>query len=141
MAHVRPRSLVVWAGVVSLLALLVSLSIATAGTSRIARSTAMAAPKVPNAAAIKAKYGGQAITFVGDSVGGGHQRDLALAKRFSADTGIKVSVVPHPAASDASYSQLARAFSTHSSSIDVACGASINVAVVSNSVRTRAPLL
>ena len=29
-------------------------------------------------------------------------------------------MVPHPAASDASYSQLARAFSTHSSSIDVA---------------------
>src|SRR2546421_145039 len=70
MDHVRPRSLVVWAGVISLLALLVSLSIATAGTNHSARSTAMAAPKVPNAAAIKAKYGGQSITFVGDSVGG-----------------------------------------------------------------------
>jgi trehalose/maltose transport system substrate-binding protein len=80
----------------------------------------MAAPKVPNAKAIKAKYGGQSITFVGDSVGGGHQRDTALAKRFTQDTGIKVKVVPHPSASDASYSQLARAFATHSSSIDVA---------------------
>ena len=80
----------------------------------------MAAPKVPNAAAIKAKYGGQTITFVGDSVGGGHQRDTALATEFTKDTGIKVKVVPHPAASDAAYSQLARAFSTHSSSIDVA---------------------
>jgi trehalose/maltose transport system substrate-binding protein len=80
----------------------------------------MKAPPVPNAAAIKAKYGGQSITFVGDSVGGSHQRDLALASRFSKDTGIKVNVVPHPAASDAAYSQLARAFSTHSSSIDVA---------------------
>ena len=47
-------------------------------------------------------------------------RDLALAKRFTKDTGIKVSVTPHPAASDAAYSQLARAFSSKSSSIDVA---------------------
>jgi trehalose/maltose transport system substrate-binding protein len=80
----------------------------------------MKPPKVPGAAALKRKYGGQSITFVGDSVGGGHQRDTALATRFTKDTGIKVKVVPHPAASDASYSQLARAFSTHSSSIDVA---------------------
>jgi len=110
-------------GVVSLVALLVSLGIATAGTSKVEKAgapAAMKAPPVPNAAAIKAKYGGQSITFVGDSVGGGHQRDTALASRFSKDTGIKVKVVPHPAASDASYSQLARAFSTHSSSIDVA---------------------
>ena len=112
------------AGVVALLALLVSLSIATAGTKKVAQTRAAAVaypvPKVPNAAAIKAKYGGQSITFIGDSVGGGHQRDTALATQFTKDTGIKVKVVPHPAASDAAYSQLARAFSTHSSSIDVA---------------------
>jgi trehalose/maltose transport system substrate-binding protein len=75
---------------------------------------------VPNAAAIKAKYHGQKITFVGDSVGNGHVRDLALATKFTHDTGIKVSVTPHPAASDQSYSQLVRAFNQHSSSIDVA---------------------
>ncbi|HUH21418.1 MAG TPA: extracellular solute-binding protein, partial [Gaiellaceae bacterium] len=75
---------------------------------------------MPNAKAIRKKYGGQKITFVGDSVGDGHKRDLALAKRFSKDTGIKVSVVPHPAASDQSYAQLVRAFSQKSSSIDVA---------------------
>ena len=111
------------AGVVALLALLVSLSIATAGTKKTAQTHAAVAypvPKVPNAAAIKAKYGGQSITFIGDSVGGGHQRDTALATQFTKDTGIKVKVVPHPAASDAAYSQLARAFATHSSSIDVA---------------------
>ncbi len=108
------------AGVASLLALVAALAVATAGTAKATKSTAMAAPKVPHAAAIKAKYGGQTITFVGDSVGGGHQRDTALAKEFTKDTGIKVKVVPHPAASDAAYSQLARAFSTHSSSIDVA---------------------
>ena len=117
----KPR-LLIMAGFVALLALLVSLSIATAGTKKSAqtRAVAMAAPKVPNASAIKAKYGGQSITFVGDSVGGGHLRDMRLATEFTKDTGIKVKVVPHPAASDASYSQLARAFSTHSSSIDVA---------------------
>src|SRR5581483_134331 len=87
-SHVKPRVLLM-VGVVSLVALLVSLGI-------------------PTAAAIKAKYGGQSITVVGDAVGGGHQRDTALASRFSKDTGIKVKVVPHPAASDASYSQLAR---------------------------------
>jgi len=104
--------------------MLASLSVATASTTRTAGSDSAAAtmkpPKVPNAAALKSKYGGQSITFVGDSVGGGHQRDTALATKFAKDTGIKVKVVPHPAASDASYSQLARAFSTHSSSIDVA---------------------
>jgi trehalose/maltose transport system substrate-binding protein len=103
-------------GILVVLALLIS----SGATAKTTHGVALAAPPVPNAAAIKAKYGGQSITFVGDSVGGGHQRDLALATEFSKDTGIKVNVVPHPAASDASYSQLARAFSTHSSSIDVA---------------------
>jgi len=112
------------AGVVSLLALLASLSIATAGTSRPAKSTVAAAivpPAVPNAPAIRKKYAGQTITFIGDNaVGSSHTRDVKLAARFSAATGIKVKVVPHPVASDAAYAQLARAFSSHSSSIDVA---------------------
>src|SRR6185503_842229 len=42
-----------------------------------------------------------------------------LVARFQKDTGIKVNLVPHPSASDASYSQLARAFGSKSSSIDV----------------------
>ena len=45
---------------------------------------------------------------------------MALATRFSKATGIKVKVVPHPTASDASYSQLARVFTSHGSSFDVA---------------------
>jgi len=113
------------AGVVGAIALVVSLSVAAASSSKPAHAQKAAAPtvkvpKVPNAAAIRRKYGGQKITFVGDSVGNGHVRDARLAKRFTHDTGIKVSVVPHPAASDQSYSQLARAFSSKSSSIDVA---------------------
>jgi trehalose/maltose transport system substrate-binding protein len=104
-------------------ALVAFLSVAAASSSKPAhaqRAAAIQAPKVPNAAAIRKKYHGQKITFVGDSVGNGHVRDTKLAKRFSRDTGIKVTVVPHPPASDASYSQLARAFSSKSSSIDVA---------------------
>jgi trehalose/maltose transport system substrate-binding protein len=120
---VKHRRLLVLAGVIGAIALVASLSVAAASSNKPARvhkAAAIAAPKVPNAAAIKKKYGGQKITFVGDSVGDGHKRDLALAKRFTKDTGIKVNVVPHPAASDQSYSQLVRAFSQKSSSIDVA---------------------
>src|SRR5262245_18246993 len=114
----RRRLLVFVAGLVGLLALGV-LSIASAGT-RGADRAAISAPPVPNAASIKKSYGGQTITFIGDSVGGGHTRDLALANQYSKDTGITVKVVPHPTASDASYAQIARALSTKSSSCDVA---------------------
>jgi trehalose/maltose transport system substrate-binding protein len=107
------------AGAMVLVAALVVAAAGTAG-NQAQSAAAYPAPKVPNAAAIKKQYGGQSITFIGDSVGGGHTRDLALAKRFSQDTGIKVKVVPHPTASDASYSQLARVFSSKSSSFDVA---------------------
>ena len=119
----KHRRLLGLAGGVGVLALVAFLSVATAGSSKPAhaqRAAAMKAPKVPKAAAIRRKYGGQKITFVGDSVGNGHVRDTALANRFTRDTGIKVTVVPHPSASDQSYAQLARAFSSKSSSIDVA---------------------
>ena len=119
----KHRRLFVLAGVVGAVALVAFLSVAAAGSKKATHAQAAAAipaPKVPNAAAIRKKYGGQKITFVGDSVGLGHVRDTKLAKRFTKDTGIKVSVVPHPAASDQSYAQLARAFSSKSSSIDVA---------------------
>jgi trehalose/maltose transport system substrate-binding protein len=115
--------LLLLAGVVGAIALIASLSVAAASSNKPTRAhkaAAITAPKVPNAKAIRKKYGGQKITFVGDSVGDGHVRDSKLAKRFTKDTGIKVKVVPHPAASDQSYSQLVRAFSQKSSSIDVA---------------------
>jgi trehalose/maltose transport system substrate-binding protein len=120
---VKHRRLLVLAGVVGAVALVVSLSVAAASSSKPAhaqRAAVVKAPKVPNAAAIRKKYGGQKITFVGDSVGAGNVRDSRLAKRFTKDTGIQVSVTPHPKASDQSYAQLARAFSSKSSSIDVA---------------------
>jgi trehalose/maltose transport system substrate-binding protein len=120
---VKHRRLLFVAGGVGVLALAVFLSVAAAGSKsarHVQAAAAIGAPKVPNAAAIRRKYHGQKITFVGDSVGNGNIRDTKLAKRFTHDTGIKVSVVPHPAASDQSYAQLARAFSSKSSSIDVA---------------------
>jgi trehalose/maltose transport system substrate-binding protein len=105
------------------LALAGSLGVAAAGTGSTGSSKEAAAikpPPVKNAAAIKAKYKGQKITFVGDNaVGASHKRDLALVARFTRDTGIKIKLVPHPKESDASYSQLARNFSAKSSSIDV----------------------
>jgi len=120
---VKHRRLLFIAGLVGLFALVVSFSVAAAGSKKATHAQAAAAlraPRVPNAGAIKKKYGGQEITFVGDSVGNGHVRDTALATEFTKDTGIKVTVVPHPSASDQSYAQLARAFSAKSSSIDVA---------------------
>jgi trehalose/maltose transport system substrate-binding protein len=120
-ADMRAR-IVLLATAAALVAVALSMNVASAGRLGPAATSAAAypAPKVPNAAAIKAKYGGQSITFIGDSVGGSHARDVALAKQFTKDTGIKVKVVPHPTASDASYSQLARVFSSKSSSFDVA---------------------
>jgi trehalose/maltose transport system substrate-binding protein len=120
---VKRRLILLGTAALVAVAAVASISVATASTNRAAAKSSAAAypaPKVPNAAAIKAKYGGQSITFIGDSVGGGNTRDLALAARFTKDTGINVKVVPHPTASDAAYSQLARVFTSHGSSFDVA---------------------
>ena len=103
---------------VALVALLGITAAGTAGTSATEQS--IKPPKVANAAAIKAKYGGTSITFLGDGpVGTSHTRDVRLVAQFSKDTGIKVKLVPHPVASDASYAQLARTFSAKSSAFDV----------------------
>ncbi|MGZ4351918.1 MAG: ABC transporter substrate-binding protein [Gaiellaceae bacterium] len=119
----KHRVILLSGGLVATLVTIVALTLAgagSAGTAAGAKSAAIAPPAVANAAAIKAKYAGQTITFVGDNaVGSSHKRDLLLTARFSKDTGIKVKLVPHPAASDAAYSQLARNFSSHSSAIDV----------------------
>src|SRR6266480_4071839 len=127
MDNVKHRALLVVAGLVGVATLIASLSVAAAGTSRPAthatpsKSAAILPPKVPNAAAIRAKYHGQSIQFVGDAaVGSSHKRDLKLVARFQKDTGIKVDLVPHPAGSDAAYSQLARAYGSKSSKPDVA---------------------
>ena len=119
----KHRTVPVLAGLTGVLALLVALSIAaagSAGTAERSTSTALKPPKVANAAAIKAKYGGQSITWISDgAVGKSLTRDQKLVAQFTKDTGINVKATPHPVASDAAYSQLARNFSAKSSSIDV----------------------
>jgi trehalose/maltose transport system substrate-binding protein len=112
------------AALAALVALVATLSVAVAGTKKEETAAqiraSVAPPKVPNAAALRKKYHGQKITFVGDAaVGASHKRDLKLVARFQKDTGIKVKLVPHPSASDAAYQQLARNFGSKSSSIDV----------------------
>ena len=123
----RHRPLLVAAALAAIVALVASLSVAVAGTKQAKSETAaqiraaVAPPAVPNAAALKKKYHGMKITFVGDAaVGASHKRDLKLVAKWNKDTGMKVKLVPHPSASDASYQQLARAFGSKSSSIDVA---------------------
>ena len=122
----KHRALLVVAGLIGAVTLVATISVAAAGTSSPkrhaapARTAAIAPPKVPNAAALRRKFKGQSIQFVGDAaVGNSHKRDLKLVARFTKDTGIKVNLVPHPSASDASYSQLARAFGSKSSKPDV----------------------
>jgi trehalose/maltose transport system substrate-binding protein len=111
------RAGVALVGALAVLALLASAA-GTAGTSAAEQS--IKPPKVANAKAIKAKYGGTSLTFLGDGpVGKSHTRDKLLVAQFSKDTGIKVKLVPHPVDSSASYSQLARTFSSKSSAFDV----------------------
>ena len=119
----KHRTALAVAGLTAALALVVLLSVAAVSSARTAaadRSAAIGAPPVANAKAIRAKYGGQQITFVGDAaVGSSHTRDQMLTAQFTKSTGIKVKLVPHPSDSSAAYSQLARNFSAKSSAIDV----------------------
>jgi hypothetical protein len=97
---VKHRALLVVAGLIGAVTLVASLSVAAAGTSRPAahaapvKSAAIAPPAVPNAAAIKAKYKGQKITFVGDgAVGSSHKRDLKLVARIEPVVGLLIRPV------------------------------------------------
>ena len=77
-------------------------------------------PPVPGAPALKARFAGQRITFLGDAASStSHVRDQNLVAQFSKETAIEVKLVPHPEYSRTSYAQLARIFSSHSPAIDV----------------------
>jgi trehalose/maltose transport system substrate-binding protein len=120
---VKHRALLAVTGSIGALALLVSLTIAAAGSASTADPSAAAikAPPVVGAAAIKKKYGGTSITFLGDSANAGlsHLRDVNLVAQFSKQTGVNVKLVQKPENSTDGYAQLARAFSAHSSAYDV----------------------
>ena len=82
-------------------------------------ASVLQAPSVPNAGAVRAKFAGQSITFVSDNaVGSSHIRDGMLAAEFTRDTGIKVTLLPHPLAAGAAYAQLANDFAAKSPTID-----------------------
>ncbi len=93
----KHRGVFFGAGLTGVLALVVLLSITAAGTAGTAtriRQRRSSRRRWRTPTAIKAKYGGKSITFIGDNIGGTHKRDLALAKRFTKDTGIKVKLDP-----------------------------------------------
>ena len=115
MKHLSLRFVGSVAGALALVASLAVTAVWTAGRTTAAAAAPVKPPNVPNAKALKAKFGGTSLTFLGDGpVGKSHTRDKMLVAQFSKDTGIKVKLVPHPADSSASYSQLARTFSSNS---------------------------
>jgi len=76
------------------------------------------APDVPNAEDAK-RYSGQTITYYGDSVGTGHDFDVAAANKFKEQTGINVKVIPRPKAADQQFQTYSRLFQAKSPNGDV----------------------
>jgi trehalose/maltose transport system substrate-binding protein len=74
------------------------------------------APAVPNP---NKQYSGQTIIYYGDTVGLGAELDEALAKQFTADTGINVQIVPKPQNATENYSTYQRFFQAQSQDVDV----------------------
>ena len=73
----KHRVVLLSGGLVATLVAVVALTLVaagTAGTAGSAQSSVVKPPPVPGAAALKAKYGGQSITFVGDNAVGSSQR-------------------------------------------------------------------
>ncbi len=127
----KRRALLAGVGSIGALALVASLAITAAGSAGTADTTATAATAESLVASHQAAEGAERESDQGEvrrckhhlprrRAGGqvAHPRQDLVAK-FSKDTGIKVKLVPHPVASDASYAQLARTFSANSSAFDV----------------------
>jgi trehalose/maltose transport system substrate-binding protein len=94
---------------------------AAAQRSSIQAVGAMAVPNVPPAILQAAKkFKGQTILFYGPNIGTEMKSAVALAKKFSQQTGIHVKFNPMPASATDQYATYQRVFSAHSSTIDVA---------------------
>ncbi len=88
--------------------------------SRVEGVRAMAVPSVPKAILKAAKkYKGQSIVFYGPNIGTEMKASVALAKKFSQQTGVHVSFNPMPASATDQYSNYQRLLTSHSSAIDV----------------------
>lgn len=106
-----------------------SVGASTAPTA--AGKTAAASPPLttpPNATVADAKkYSGTTVKFYGLSTGLPHQMDVALAKQFTQDTGIKVDVVPMAISSSDASTQESEVLTSHSGALDVLNVANTNV--------------
>lgn len=80
--------------------------------------TLQSPPPVPNAAQAK-QYSGAKLTYYADATGIGNQLDVALAQKFTQDTGIAVNVVGKPASATETYSTYQRFFQAQSPDVDV----------------------
>lgn len=90
-------------------------------TEAVSAVSAMAVPAVPPAILRAAKkFSGQSITFYGPNIGTEMKTAVALATKFSQQTGVHVKFVPMPASATDQYATYQRVFSSHSSAIDVA---------------------
>ena len=94
---------------------------AAAQRSAVKAVGAMAVPSVPPAILrVARKYKGQTILFYGPNIGTEMKTAVALAKKFSQQTGINVKFNPMPSSATDQYSTYQRVFTSHSSAIDVA---------------------
>ncbi|AKT37510.1 ABC transporter substrate-binding protein [Chondromyces crocatus] len=65
------------------------------------------------------RHAGARLTYYAESVGVGAAIDRALCARFTADTGIRVNVVPRPRDATETYAGYQRLFQAHSADVDV----------------------
>jgi trehalose/maltose transport system substrate-binding protein len=75
-------------------------------------------PPAANAAQAK-QFAGAKLTYYADASGIGNQLDVALAKRFTQDTGIQVNVVGKPTSATENFSAYQRFFQAQSPDLDV----------------------
>jgi len=75
-------------------------------------------PAVPGAAEAR-KYAGAKITYYGDSVGVAAEFDKIMARKFTEDTGIEVTVIPRPKDATETYATYQRLFQAKSADVDV----------------------
>lgn len=90
----------------------------TATTGGAYQYTLQNPPPVANATQAK-QYAGAKLTYYADASGIGNQLDVALAQKFTQDTGIAVSVVGKPASATDTYSTYQRFFQAQSADLDV----------------------
>ena len=75
-------------------------------------------PPVANAEEAS-QYAGARLTYYGDGVGIGNELDLAMARRFTEETGIEVEVIARPQDATETFSTYQRLFQAQSADMDV----------------------